>query len=76
MGLRNRINSKISSLESEMLHLELSSYGLSPADWVIKKESKYFYKIENRNDPNFFFSGITKPTRLRYKWNRIVLKSI
>lgn len=76
MSIMNRLNPKISSLESEMLQLELSNFGLSPTDWVIKKESKYFYKIENRNDPDFYFNGMTKATRRRTKWNRIILKSI
>lgn len=72
----NHLNAKISTLENEMLQLELSSYGLSPSEWVIKKESRHFYKIENRDDPEFYFNGMTKTNRQRIKWNRIMLKSI
>lgn len=72
----SRLNSKTSSFENEMLQLELSSYGLSPSEWVIKKESQYFYKIENRNDPEFYFNGMAKTNRQRIRWNRIILKSI
>ncbi len=76
MNIMRSLNPKISSLENEMLQLELSNFGLSPNDWVLKKESRHSYKIEHRHDPFFFFDGLTKATGHRKKWDRIILKSI
>ena len=68
-----RLTNKI---EMSRLQIDLALYGLSPNDWVIKKESKYFYKIEHRNDPHFYFSGLTEKKSGLQKWGRIYLKSI
>ncbi len=62
--------------EISCLQIDLALYGLSPNDWVIKKESKSFYKIEHRKDPQFYFNGSTEKKSGQPKWGRIYLKSI
>ena len=59
--------------EMESLVKSLSDYGLSPSEWLIKKEKGCIYKIENRNEPSFFFRGVVSIKRGRREWGSISL---
>ncbi|MBY0555522.1 hypothetical protein K2P97_13405 [bacterium] len=58
------------------LNRGLSEYGLSPADWQIRKVAGTEYKIIHRSEPNFVFLGKIKFENGRKKWGSIQLKAI
>lgn len=64
------------SSEVTILAAELSSYGLSPQDWVLKRETTNVYHIENKSEPEFCFKGQTTVSHGRKQWQSIALKSV
>ena len=62
-------------LQSEMMHLNssLADYGLRPEDWEIIPEQLNEFKIENIEEPSFFFKGTTVLKKGRKIWQKIQL---
>ena len=64
--------------ERDLLHLNnrLKQFGLCPKEWETKHESSNLYRIQNKNDRNFYFNGYTKNVKGSKIWERIYLKNI
>ena len=59
--------------ELESLKQGLSDFGLCPLDWLVTEEDGQFYKIENIEEPYFYFKGSIKFENGCKKWNAISL---
>jgi hypothetical protein len=62
--------------ETINLAAELSRYGLSPTEWILKREKNNIYHIENKSEPEFCFKGLTKVSDGKMQWQSITLKSV
>lgn len=62
--------------ELDILNNSLSDFGLCPSDWLVIKEDSCVYKIENKEEPHFFFRGKVKFENGRKKWRSIRLAGL
>ena len=62
--------------ELEALKNSLSDYGLCPTEWLIIEEEVCNYKIENKEEPLFFFRGKIKLENGLKKWGAIRLAGL
>lgn len=60
----------------EILKNGLAEFGLCPDDWNVSKENGLFYKIENIDEPHFFFKGYIKLENGYTKWDTIRLAGL
>lgn len=58
------------------LSLELSEYGLHPADWRITRERGRIFRISHVREPDFFFRGQITAETGRQRWETIQLAGI
>lgn len=59
--------------ELSVLNKSLSEFGLCPTDWTIIEEDVHIYKIENNEEPDFYFRGSVKFENGRKIWGSIQL---
>ncbi len=62
--------------ELESLIESLSDFGLCPSEWIITEQESQIYRIENREEPQFFFKGNIRLEAGRIKWNTIFLAGL
>lgn len=62
--------------ELESLNESLSDFGLCPAEWTITEEDTFLFKIENIEEPQFYFKGNIKVEDGRRKWGSISLAGL
>lgn len=62
--------------ELTVLAKSLSQFGLRPIDWKLSKKSEDCVKIENKEEPSFYFIGKLKLEDGQTKWNTIQLASL
>ena len=62
--------------EQNTLTKSLSDYGLSPSDWHIKHQEGNIYRIENKDEPHFFFRGTVHKKKGRREWGSISLSGL
>ena len=76
--MHNLIKPRNKSTEKRILQLNstLKTYGLCPAEWIVKYQSENVYRIENREAPEFYFEGKTVDKPETSTWKKIYLKSI
>jgi hypothetical protein len=55
---------------------QLSTYGLNPAEWTLRPESLDLFKIQSKEDKNFFFVGKAEKKDAKIHWISIELLSI
>lgn len=62
--------------ELDVLNSSLSDYGLCPTEWQIIEEEDWLYKIQNKEEPHFFFRGKIKYVNGHKKWRSIRLAGL
>ena len=62
--------------ELTVLAKNLSEFGLRPIDWKLSKKSDDSVKIENKEEPSFYFIGKLKSEEGQPKWTSIQLASL
>lgn len=62
--------------ELESLNRSLSDFGLCPSDWIVTEEESHVYKIENIEEPHFYFRGNIKLENGLKKWGAISLAGL
>lgn len=63
-------------IETSSLNKDLSDFGLKPNDWYLIQEDGLIYRIENKNEPTFFFKGRVHFRKGKKKWRSIYLAGI
>lgn len=62
--------------EVETLVESLAEFGLCPTEWVITQQESLIYKIQNKEEPQFFFKGNISFENGRKKWGSICLAGL
>lgn len=62
--------------EIETLIESLADFGLCPAEWIITEQESLIYKIQNKEEPQFFFRGSISFENGCKKWSSICLAGL
>jgi hypothetical protein len=58
------------------LNLDLRTFGLNPADWMVLKERSQTYRVKSKKDQNFIFQGKAQKKGKKLSWELLELVSI
>lgn len=62
--------------EVETLIESLAEFGLCPAEWIVTELESHSYRIQNKEEPQFYFKGRISFENGRKKWGSIYLAGL